>query len=115
MSYTPYKFRADVYTREKYHDESGQPVEDWTLLKTIKCTYMPSRGEERLVGRVQNPHSYMIWTNDESITYEHEIRNLKDRYGNLIEEGRFNIVGIKRFPGWAKVHHVEINLQKVLD
>lgn len=57
----------------------------------------------------------MLWTNDETLTYDQELRDLKDRTGNVIEEGRFNIVGLKKFPGWAGVHHIEINAQKVLD
>jgi len=114
MNYTPYKFTAEVWASEKYPDNSGQLVESWEYSRTIKCSYMPSRGEERLVGRVQNPHSYTLWS-DEAVDYSEEVRDLKDRYGNFIEEGRFNVIGVKRFPGWAAVHHNEINIQKVLD
>lgn len=114
MNFTIYRYRAEVWKREAYPDDSGQTVETWTLSRTIKCNYMPSRGEERLVGRLQNPHSYMIWS-DQKVSYDEEIRDLKDRKGNFIEEGRFNIIGVKMFPGWSEIHHYEINLQKVLD
>lgn len=113
MNYTPYRFTAEVWAKESYSDDSGQLIEDWSLDRTIKCVYMPSRGEERLVGRIQNPHSYLLWT-DEPVTYDEQIRNIRDRKGNAIEEGRFNVIGVKKFPGWSEVHHFELNLQAVL-
>jgi len=115
MPFTRYAFFLDVYKPEKYYDESGQAVETWTFDRTIKCNYMPSRGEERMVGRINNPHSYLVWTSDTDVDYSDQLRNLRDRYNNIIEDAQFNVIGVKRFGGWSKVRHSELNIQAVLD
>ena len=115
MSYTPYVFRIEVYTKTSTQSESGQPIHTWSLNRTIKCDYMPSRNEERLVGSVENPMSYLIWTGDITIENSNQLRNLRDRYGNLIDAGPFNITGMKKFGGWSKVFQTRIVAQKVLE
>jgi len=114
-TYTPYPFLVDVYKKTIDYDDSGQSVEVWTLDRTVKVNYMPARGEERLVGRVQNPHSYTIWTEDTDVSVTDQLRNLRDAGGNLVEEGSLNVISVKKFPRLGKVRHCEINAQVILD
>lgn len=114
-TFTPYPFRVDVYTKEVMFDESGQAVENWRKDRTIDVNFMPSRGEERLVGRVQNPRSYTIWTEDDSISVTDQLRDLRDVEGNIIEPGYMNVISVKRFARLGKVRHCEVNAQVILD
>jgi hypothetical protein len=108
-------FKAEIWEKEIYYNDSGQESSEWKYDRTIKCDYMPSRAEERLVGRIQNPTSYLIFTNDTDINNSDQIRNIKDRYGKFVDDGEFNIIGIRSQRGWATVTHVTLNCQKILD
>lgn len=109
-------FRIDVYEKTIAHNDSGQPVNDWELRETISCDFMPARAEERLVGRVQNPVSYLIFIDGHTdVTVRNQLRNLRDKDGDKIEEGSFNVIGVRKYHGWAKVDHQTLNIQKILD
>lgn len=110
---TPLQFRADIYTKTIAFDEAGQSVETWSFDRTVKCHFQSLRQEERTVGRVQNPRSYWIWVED-YVDYSEQVRDLRDRFGNYVDQGQFNVIGVKRFPGWNSVHHYQINIQKIL-
>lgn len=115
---TPLKFVCDFYKKRVEYDESGQSEEIWTLERTVRCHFMPLRQEERTVGRVQNPRTYWVWLDEKDsdlMDYSNQVRDLRDREGNMIDEGSFNIIGIKRYAGWSKLHHLQLHLQKVLD
>jgi hypothetical protein len=114
-SWIPYKFLVDVYRKSVDFDDSGQSIETWMKDRTIKVNYMPSRGEERLVGRVQNPRSYTLWSDDPDLSVDDQLRDLRDVQGNLIETGRMNVISVKRFPMLGKVHHIEVNAQVILE
>ena len=115
MTYVPYSYRVDVYKKNPAFDyDSGESTETFDFDRTVRCNYMPSRGEERLVGRLQNPHSYILWL-DEPVDYEDQLRNLKDKYGTVIEDGPFNVIAVKAFSGYSKIHYYEVNAQAVLD
>lgn len=112
----PLPFTVELYSKTVTHNNSGQPVDTWSLVKVMSCDFMPSRAEERLVGRLQNPTSYNIWTHgDEPIENSNQLKNLKDRNGTVIEEGPFNVVGIRKNRGWSTISHLTINAQVVLD
>lgn len=114
-SFTPYMFLVDVYKREKLHDEAGQVIDDFIYDRTISVNYMPSRGEERLVGRIQNPKSYRMWTDDDTLSVSERLKNLRTKTGDVIEPGSMNIIYVKPFPRLGKVHHVEVSAQVVLE
>lgn len=109
------QYTAEVWRKIIYHNDSGQESSEWVYDRTIKCDFMPSRAEERLVGRVQNPTSFLVFTSDLSVENDNQIRSIKDRYGEYIDDGVFNVIGIRKHRGWAKVSHLTLNCQKVLD
>lgn len=114
-NFTPYMFLVDVYRSEQTNDQSGQSIDNWVYDRTIAVNYMPSRGEERLVGRIQNPKSYRIWTDDKSISVSEQMKDLRTKDGEIIEAGRMNIISVKPFPRLGGIHHVEVNAQVILE
>lgn len=111
-----FKFLVDIYVKTVAYNAAGQPVNDWEFSETLDCDFMPSRAEERLVGRQQNPLAYNIWVHgDLGITVDMQLRNLRDGTGSVIEEGPFNIVGVRKNRGWATVSHLTLNAQKILE
>ena len=67
------------------------------------------------MGRVQNPTSFLIFTDDTNITNDNQIRDIKDRYGNFVSSGNYNIIGIRAHRGWSRLSHLTINAKKILD
>lgn len=106
--------KSDIITR----NEAGQPQADWVLEKTVSCDFMPARAEERLVGRIQNPVAYNVFVSGgehETVTVDKQLRNLKDGDGNVVEEGPFNIIGVRKHMGFTHVDYMTVSAQKVLD
>jgi hypothetical protein len=115
MMWALQQYKAEVWRKQKFYNDSGQEVSEWVFDRTIRCDFMPSRAEERLVGRIQNPTSFLIFTSDRLVENSDQIRNIIDRYGEEIDAGPFNVIGIRKHRGWAKVSHLTINAQKVLE
>lgn len=112
-----YSFTIELWEKEIVtRNTAGQVVTDWVLTKQMKCDFMPSRAEERLVGRHQNPISYNVWVHgNEPVTVDKQLRNLKDPQGNVVDEGPFNIIGVRPHPGLFSIEFLTINAQKVLN
>lgn len=107
-------YTVDIYSKTISYSKSGQAIDNWQKVRTISGSFMPARAEERLVGRVQNPVGYLFMTHDK-VDVSEQARNLKDRDGEVIDAGSFNIVGVRPVAGWSKVDHYTLNLQRVLD
>lgn len=108
-------FRIDRYEKTITYNDAGQPVENWTFVETLSCDFTPARAEERLVGRVQNPVSYLIYLSGHAtVANSNQFRDLRDGDGDDIEEGPFNIIGIRKYRGFSKIDHITCNIQKVL-
>jgi hypothetical protein len=109
-------FDVDMYTKTIEYNAAGQPQNVWTFERTMKCDFTPARSEERLVGRLQNPTSYFIRVGGgQPIEASKQLRDLRDRQGNVIEAGPFNIIGIRKYRGWSSISHITIFAQKVLE
>jgi hypothetical protein len=51
-----------------------------------------------------------------SIDYQYRVQNIKDRYGNTMEVGPFEIVSIQPKFGWnGKKHHITAVIRKVVE
>lgn len=68
------------------------------------------------MGRLQNPVAYLFSiTGHETVDVSQQLRNLKDRSGNVIEDGPFNIIGVRAVAGWRSVDHYTLSAQAVLE
>jgi hypothetical protein len=112
-----YLFTVELWeVAERGRNNAGQVVREWGLTKEMSCDFMPARAEERLVGRQHNPASYNVYVHgDEPVDVSKQLRNLKDSDGNVVEEGPFNIVGVRKHMGFSHVDFITLNAQKVLD
>lgn len=112
-----YTFSVELWAvSERERNNAGQVVRDWVKVKDMSCDFMPARAEERLVGRQHNPASYNVYVNGgEPVDVSKQLRNLRDGDGNLVEEGPFNIIGVRKHMGFSHVDFITLNAQKVLD
>lgn len=112
-----YLFSVELWTvADRPRNNAGQVEKNFTLEKVMSCDFMPSRAEERLVGRQHNPVSYNVYVGGgEPVDVTKELRNLRDASGNIVEEGPFNIIGVRKHMGFSHVDFITLNAQKVLD
>jgi head-tail adaptor len=108
--------KIDIYTKTITHNDAGQSVNRWDLKETVSCDWSPARAEERLVGRVQNPVSYIIRVSGhEDVKESYQLQNLRDGNGDVVEDGPFNIIGVRKYRGFRTIDHISINAQKILE
>lgn len=123
MSYGTYlRFhqKSDVYSKSVSVNSAGQKLGSWSLSKSsIPCTFQPSASEKRTNPYVTNvdeydilvPHTYASY-----FSYGFRVKDIKDRYGNVIVEGPFEIIEIVRRTGWnGKLSHILIRIRLVVE
>jgi hypothetical protein len=123
-SYLRFIHTAEVYNKITTISPAGQKTFSFELLSTIPM-YLQSPsaqttgGDKRLV-----PYQEFIAIHEmivpamyqSSIDYQYRVQNIKDRYGNTMEVGPFEIVSIQPKFGWnGKKHHITAVIRKVVE
>lgn len=115
---------ADIYTKQTVISAAGQKTFTFTLAATIPINLQsPSAqttgGDKRLV-----PYQEFIAIHEiivpgmfaDNIDYQNRVQNIKDRYGNVLEVGPFEIVSIQpKFGMNGKKHHIMAVIRKVVE
>lgn len=119
-TYLRFEHTVDSYRREIVVNPAGQKYATFVLKKeSMPCSYQAVSSERRIAPYVDNvdefqivvPHLY-----EKYITYQGRIRNIRDRYGNLILEGPFEVIRIVKRTGFnGKVHHVIASIRLVVE
>lgn len=115
---------GDVYVKKITTSAAGQNVATFTYAQSIPMHFQsPSTqttgGDRRLAPYVENIAVYEAIVPGEYsslLNYENRIQNIKDRYGNVVEEGPFEIVALQPKFGWGgKKHHVCAIVRRVVE
>ena len=123
-SYLRYVQTGEVYVKTWTTSAAGQRVATFTLSETIPMHFQsPSTqttgGDRRLAPYVENIAVYeaiIPGMYENLIDYDNRIQNVKDRYGNVVEAGPFEIVAIQPKFGWGgKKHHVVAIVRRVVE
>jgi len=123
-SYLRFVQTCDIYQKSVVTNNAGQKVATFTKVDTVPLHFQsPSTqttgGDRRLAPYVENIAVYeaiVPESNSQYITYDNRIQNIKDRYGNVIEEGPYEIVALQPKFGWGgKRHHVCAILRRVVE
>lgn len=99
---------VDLYSESEAVNNAGQLMRTWTIETTgEKCMFIPRYDqirtdpsyEERAMDR-------FFFPNTATIGYNHRIYNVKDRFGNVLEAGPFEIMELLPQPGYnGRLHH----------
>lgn len=123
-SYLHFLQTADIYTKVTTISAAGQKTYTFELLTTVPINLQsPSAqttgGDKRLV-----PYQEFIAIHEmivpgmyaDNIDYQNRVQNIKDRYGNILETGPFEIVSIQpKFGFNGKKHHIMAVIRKVVE
>lgn len=122
--YLRYVQTGEVYAKTVTTNAAGQKVASFALAQTVPMHFQsPSTqttgGDRRLAPYVENIAVYeaiVAGEYDSIINYENRVQNIKDRFGNVVEEGPFEIVAIQPKFGWGgKKHHICAILRRVVE
>jgi len=109
----------DVYTKTTTANAAGQRTTAYTKAATIKALYQAMSSERRTYPYTDNIDEiefYISYKDATYASYNNRIRNVVDRYGNVIEAGPVEIINIHRQVGLnGKVRQVLLTCRKVVE
>ena len=109
----------DIYKKTVVKNAVGQKKPTWTFSKNIKCSFTPksdSRSFRRASITQENSEDFNIFMPSIDLDIDDRLMNIKDRFGNIIYIGPFEIIEIWKQPGFSgKVHHLSITIREVIE
>jgi len=123
-SYLRFTHKCDVYQKTITTSAAGQKVAAFTMLATIPGQFQApleanSTSERRVAPYQENLPKYELIVPAkyaEYITYSNRIKNIVDRYSNVIESSNFEIIGIQpNFSFSGRKHSVKVSLRRVVE
>lgn len=114
---TPHK--SDIYSKTTSRNAAGQLVASWTTAAVTnqKCLVQPRINMVRV-----NPTSEEIremtvyFPGSVNLTIDQRIYNIRDRRGNVLYPGPFEIISIGKEPGYTgKLHHLKVIIVSVME
>jgi len=114
-----FQHSIDIYTKKRTTNASGQryatlhyartiPVHaQWVQSNIINQPYM---------GSMENLQLFVPKNYINNVDYEMRFKNLKDRYGDIIDDSYYEITGIeKKMQFSGKVHHTVVYVKRVIE
>lgn len=123
-TYLRWVHTADIYTRTTTQNAAGQLTVDFTYDETVPAyiqipTTQSTGGKLRLTPYQENIQVFELFVpmpHGSLINFDNLVKDVKDRYGNVLEAGPFQIIAIHPKFGWnGKKHHVSCVLKKEVE
>jgi hypothetical protein len=119
-TYLRFYHTCNIYGRVVSINDAGQKISSFPLLQSsMPCAFQTISSERRVAPYVDNVDEFQIIVPhpfQSLISYQGRIENIKDRYGNVIENGPFEIIQIEKKTGFnGKVHHVIVTIRLVVE
>ena len=106
--------KCEIHTGTKAKNDAGQWVTTYNTVVTRPCTFLYLATDEKAAPmQIKEDIIEVILDHEIEITYDDIIKNIKDRWGSVIEAGPLEIIGIKKYTGFqGKLHHYRIRTRK---
>lgn len=123
-TYLRWVHTADIYTRTTTQNAAGQLTVSFTYNDTVPAyiqipTTQSTGGKLRLTPYQENIQVFELFVpmpHGSLINFDNLVKDVKDRYGNVLETGPFQIIAIHPKFGWnGKKHHVSCVLKKEVE
>ena len=111
---------CDSYRRVVEVNDAGQKIGSFSLTyENIPCVMRPSPSQRKIQPYIDSVDEFQIIVPSDYhkyFTYKGRVGNVSDRYGEVVEEGPFEIFQIERKTGFnGRVAHTYITLRKVVE
>lgn len=110
--------RADIHSKTTVTNAAGQKKPTWTASATsVKCIFVARYAMVRTSPTYEERETInFFFPNDTTINYDSRIYNVKDRLGNVLDAGPFEIIAIIKQPGFTgKLHHYFVTARRVIE
>lgn len=112
--------RCDVYSRSITVNSAGQKYPSFTLQKaSVPCEFQNGSSERRIAPYVDNVDQFQLIVPKDFVSffvYPSRVKNIRDRYGNVIYPGEFELINIDKKTGFnGKVNHIIASIQLVVE
>lgn len=123
-TYLRWVHTADIYTRTTTENAAGQLSVTFTFSQTVPAylqipTTQSTGGAIRLNPYQENMQVFEMFipgSFQSYIKFDNLVKDIKDRYGNVLETGPFQIIAVHPKFGWGgKKHHVSCVLKKEIE
>lgn len=111
-----YPHKAEIYQKVQTPQPSGQKLASWELeSENAPCQYNPDRAYIRIIPTNEHIDKIVLFfPPSANLTYGTRISNIRDKKGNTILSGPFEIVTILTFPTYSgKLHHYLVKAELV--
>lgn len=119
-TFLKFHHKIDVYQKTTSVNDAGQKTVTYSLATAgAPAIFQSNSSERRVAPYVDNidefqfyiPHEYSAY-----IDYNNRIKNVKDRYGNVLVSYPLEITNIEKKMGFnGKLHHLFVSARKVVE
>jgi hypothetical protein len=118
-SYLRFHQTIDIYWKTAENNAAGQRVHSFNYRDTIPVFAQWSNSQNLNNPYIANYEELDLFIPKDYINffdYNCRFKNLKDRYGNSIDDAFFDVISIeKRMQFSGKVHHLLVRLRRVVE
>lgn len=111
--------KADIYKRTVVVNDAGQRTLTYSFLETIPVVFQAMASERRTgpyIANIDEYQMYVPYKYNEYISYDYQVNNIIDRYGNVLETGPMEIIAIQKKMGFSgRLHHIFVTIRRAVE
>ena len=115
MSYFPLPYKATIERGVETVQRSGQrKIDSYSVINSsVKCLFLSTSGTKRTAVREEFEAVMAFYLEPNADIEEGDIiTNIRDKYGSVVEAGRFEVLSVKKVPGLnGVIHHKSCKLK----
>lgn len=118
-TFSKFHHTVDLFSKEETITPAGQRKHSFVYKDRIPALAQWDRGENMNTPYIANFEELNIFIPKDYlnvINYNCRIKNIKDRFGNLIDDSFFDILSIQKTMQYSgKVHHLVVLIRRVIE
>lgn len=125
QTYFKFTHKGDIYRKTTSTNAAGQKYASYTKVDTIAFQFQSpstssSTGDERRLTPYQDNvpkfEAIIPKKSDANVAYGNRFQNIKDRFGNVVDNYVYEVVGIQpKFGFTGAKHHTIVTLRRVVE
>lgn len=118
-TFIKFHHRIDIYAKTTTINAAGQKAVAFVYSKTIPVFAQWVQSDivnQPYLADLQQLDIFVPKNNIDDVTFDIRCKDIKDRYGNLIDGAYYEVIGVqKKMQFNGKVHHSFVSLRKVVE
>jgi hypothetical protein len=110
---------VDIYQKSTSTNDAGQKTISFSKTATVPAVFQSGISERRIEPYIDNIDEYKFYISYKDaqyISYNNRIENVRDRQGNVLEDGPLEIISIRKQMGFGgRLHHLVVKTKRVVE